>query len=209
MIRTTILLADDHKIMIEGLKKLLEPHFEIAGTVEDGGKLFVEARRLQPDVVLLDISMPGLNGVEAALQLKKDLPNPKIIFLTMHAEPVYISGAFRVGANGYVLKRCASAELVDAIRQVLLGRTYVTPEIASDFALADPKAENSTRDLTSREREVLRAVAQGKSAKEIAAVLNISPKTVTFHKSNIMQKLALHTTAGLTKFAMQNGLVDE
>ncbi len=206
MRRTTLLLADDHTVVMEGLKKLLEPHFEIVGSVEDGRELLAAAAVLKPDVALLDISMPLLNGIDAALQLKKRLPSVKLIFLTMHADPTFLSAAFRAGAEGYVLKRCAAAELVEAIHVVLEGRTYVTPKIAKDFPISSLESGTTPGELTSREREVLQLIAEGKSAKEIATVINISPKTVAFHKTNIMTKLRTRTTAGLTKYAVRHGL---
>ena len=209
MRRSTILLADDHTLVMEGLKKLLEPRFEIVGAVEDGRELVAAAERIKPDAVLLDISMPGLNDIDAARQIKKDLPNVRLIFLTMHADAVYVSGAFRAGANGYVLKRCAAAELVDAIGQVLRGRTYVTPEVAKDVPTGNLKAKDAMAGLTTRQREVLQLVAEGKSAKEIAAALKVSPRTAKFHKSNIMEKLGVRTTAELTKFAVRHGISDE
>jgi DNA-binding NarL/FixJ family response regulator len=208
MKKIRVLLADDHQIMIEGLKKLLEPHFEIATTVEDGKKLYDEAKQINPDVIVLDISMPGLDGLEAALLLKKDFPRAKIIFLTMHDESAYVRNCFRVGARGYVLKRCASAELVDAIQQVYRGRTYVTAEITRNIETMGLLVADPTAVLTKREREVLRAVAEGKSGKEIASLLKISPKTATFHKSRVMRKLGLRTTADLTRFAVRHGFVD-
>jgi len=164
--------------------------------------------RIRPDVILLDISMPGLSGIDAARQVREQLPESKIIFLTMHADPVYLSGAFRAGARGYVLKRCASAELVHAIREVFDGKTFVSPEIAKDLAIANIEPGAAVTELTSRERDVLQLVASGMSAKEIASALKISPKTVTFHKSNIMHKLGIRTTAGLTKLAVRRGLAE-
>lgn len=205
---TTILLADDHTIVIEGLRKLLEPHFNVAGTAENGRELIAAAERIKPDVVLLDIAMPGLNGIDAAIQLRRSLPATRIVFLTMHSDPVYINGALRAGAKGYVLKRCAAAELVDAIHRVLNGETYVTPAAAEPTPPADPH-ENPAGHLTPREREVLQLVAEGKSAKEIAAVLKISARTVTFHKANLMAKLDARTTAELTRFAIRHGIANE
>jgi DNA-binding NarL/FixJ family response regulator len=203
-----VLLADDHKIVLEGLKKLLEPHFGIAGAVEDGRALVATALRTRPDVILLDISMLGLNGIEAARRLQKELPAAKIIFLTMHADPIYLTAASRAGARGYILKRCAAAELVEAIRQVLKGRTYITSEISEHFPATKLKGEKKKTELTDREREILQLVAEGKSAKEIAFLLNISPKTVAFHKSNIMARLGLRTTADLTRFSIRHGIVE-
>jgi len=206
MKRPTVLLADDHTIVMEGLRGLLEPHFEIAGAVVDGREVVAAAARTKPDVILLDISMPGLNGIDAAQQIRKVLPRARLIFLTMHADPLHVNGAFRAGAHGYVLKRCASAELVEAIQQVLCGKTYITPEVAKDL-LTNLSGGRTHGTLSAREREVLQLVAEGKSAKEIAGVLNVSPKTVAFHKSNIMEKLSIRTTAGLTQFAIRHGLL--
>jgi DNA-binding NarL/FixJ family response regulator len=207
MRRAKVVLADDHTVVMEGLRKLLEPHFEIVGTAADGRELVSSAGRIKPDVVLLDISMPGLNGIEAALQLRKDLPGAKIVFLTMHSDPVYLKGALRAGARGYVLKECAAAELVEAIHRVLRGETYITPEAMRGVSAQDLKTSGGT-NLTSREREVLQLVAEGKSAKEIAAILKISARTVTFHKANLVQKLGARTTAELTKFAIRHGIAN-
>ena len=209
-----VLLADDHTLVLEGIKKLLEPHFDLVGTVEDGRALLEAAKTLKPDVVLADISMPLLNGIDAARQLRKTLPDAKIIFLTMHSDPTYVAEAFRAGAAGYLLKRSAASELVFAIEEVLKGRFYVTPAVAKDV-LGDVFGENEAsrrkpptegRSLTPRQREVLQLVAEGKSIKEIATILDISIKTVEFHKSRIMEELDLHTTAELTKYAVAHGI---
>lgn len=205
MQRPTIVLADDHKIVIEGLKKLLEPHFEIVGVAADGRELLSVAAREKPDVVLLDISLPVLNGIEVALRLRKQLPDTKLVFLTMHTDTTYLEDALHAGASGYVLKRCASGELQEAIRQALLGHTYITPELCP---LITPKSGKTPAELTAREREVLQLVAEGKSAKEIASVLRISSKTVAFHKTNIMKRLGLRTTAELTRFCVRHGIVE-
>lgn len=211
MKRARLLLADDHTLVVEGFRRLLEPEFELAGAVEDGRALVAAAQKLKPDVVLLDISMPLLNGIDAARQLKKIMPELKLIFLTMHADPAYVTEAFRVGASGYLLKRSAASELVNAIREVLRGRCYVTPLVTKDMlgSVLGPSPERGTfsTDLTPRQREVLQLVAEGHSTKEIATVLNISVKTVEFHKSRLMQRLGIRTTAELTKFAIQHGIV--
>jgi DNA-binding NarL/FixJ family response regulator len=180
--RPRVLLADDHVLVIDGLRRILEPECEVVGAVEDGRSLLRAAERLKPDIVLLDISMPLLNGVEAARRLRKIVPAAKLIFVTMHADATYVTGAFRAGASGYVLKRCASMELVSAIQEVLKGRTYITPLIRRDV-LGDAHA-----------------------GKEIAAILNISRKTVAFHKSNLMRRLGLRSTAELTKYALEHGI---
>lgn len=210
MSKARVLLADDHTLVLEGFKKLLEPHCEIVGMVEDGRGLLEAAARLQPSLVVLDISMPLLNGIDATRQLKAVLPDLKVIVVTMHADPAYLNEAFRVGASGYLLKRSAGSELIQAIEAVLNGHCYVTPLLTKGLinsALgsgAPPVAQQPV--LTPRQREVLQLVAEGKSVKEIAQLLNISPKTVEFHKTHIMDQLDLRTTAELTKYAMTHGL---
>jgi DNA-binding NarL/FixJ family response regulator len=210
--RPRVLLADDHTILLEGLKGLLEPDFDLVGTAENGSELLTAAEKLEPDVILLDISMPVLNGIEAARRLKEQNSKAKIVFLTMHADSRFVKEAFRVGASGYLLKRAASAELVSALREVLDGRFYVTPLITKDImqSLLDPNfaGEDRTGQLTSRQREVLQLVAEGKSLKEIAAKLNLSTKTVEYHKRSIMDELGLRTTAELTRYAVKHGIVN-
>lgn len=212
--RHRVLLADDHTLVLEGITKLLEPHFVVVGAVEDGRALLQAAQELEPDVILLDISMPLLNGIDAAARLKKTVPTARLIFLSMHADAAYVAAAFRAGGSGYLLKRSAGSELVFAIHEVLKGRFYVTPAVAKDvlsevFDDAPPsRKEPPTKSphLTPRQREVLQLVAEGKSIKEIAAILGISAKTVEFHKSRITEELNLHTTAELTKFAITHGI---
>jgi DNA-binding NarL/FixJ family response regulator len=207
--RPRVLLADDHMLVIEGLRRILEGECEVVGAVEDGRSLLKAAEKLKPDIVLLDISIPLLNGVEAARRLRKTVPAAKLIFVTMHADATYVTGAFRAGASGYVLKRCASMELVSAIREVLKGHTYITPLVRRDIsgaALGSPVGEVSG-DLTERQREVVQLVAEGHSVKEIAAILSISFKTVAFHKSNVMRRLGMRSTAELTKYALDHGIV--
>jgi DNA-binding NarL/FixJ family response regulator len=199
-----VLLADDHKIITECLAHVLEPCFELVGTAENGQELIEAAERLRPDVALVDISMPDMNGIEAARQMSQRTPATKVIFLTMHTGLSYVEQAFRAGASGYVLKRSAAAELVTGIREVLAGRRYVTPIVNSQFGR--PEVEPTGVALTSRQQAVLELVAEGLSAKEIASSLNISPKTVEFHKAAIMDKLAMHTTAQLMRYAMKNGI---
>jgi len=212
MNRPRVLLADDHTILLEGLKGLLEPDFDLVGTAENGSELLTAADELEPDVILLDISMPVLNGIEAARRLKERNSKAKIVFLTMHADSRFVKEAFRVGASGYLLKRAASAELVSALREVLDGRFYVTPLITKDImhSLLDPNflGEDKTGQLTPRQREVLQLVAEGNSLKEIAATLNLSTKTVEYHKRSIMDELGLRTTAELTRYAVKHGIVN-
>lgn len=215
MKRPRVLLADDHPILTEGIQKILEPQFELIGAVQDGRALLREAKRLEPDLLLVDISMPLLNGIDAARQLKKTIPRSKIVFLSMHADPEYVSEAFAAGASGYLLKSSFSSELVFALEEVLKGRYYISPAVAKDVvaSFADPDDGSRTQPpqlhskLTPRQREVLQLVAEGKAIKEIAALLDISVKTVEFHKTRITEQLDLHSTAELTKYAIAHRLV--
>ncbi len=210
MKRPRLLIADDHLLMLEGLRLMLEPEFEWVGSVEDGQALIRAAQDVKPDVILLDISMPILNGIDAASQLKTLLPSAKLIFITMHAEPDFVAEAFRAGAAGYLLKRAAASELLTAIREVLKGRKYVSPLVARDaidlFLSLAPEGKLSDR-LTSRQREILQLVAEGRTRKEIAHLLNISVKTVEFHKAALMRELDLHSMAELTKYAIEHGVI--
>lgn len=211
MNRPRVLLADDHTMVLAGLRSLMESDFDLVGTVEDGRALLEAAARLKPDIIMLDISMPLLNGIEAARQLRKIVPQSKIIFLTMHADVGYVKEAFRVGASGYLIKRSAASELATAIHEVMKGRTYVTPLVTKNMMVSflDPTAQPDKlpKRLTSRQREVLQLVAEGHSNKEIAAILEVSTKTVEFHKYNLMQALGIHTTAELTQYAMRHGYI--
>ncbi|HZI55912.1 MAG TPA: response regulator transcription factor [Verrucomicrobiae bacterium] len=211
-----ILLADDHVLVAEGVQKLLEPEFELVGIVADGRSLVTAAAKLQPDIVVVDISLPLLNGLDASQQLKKNNPNLKIIVLTMHSEPNFVTQAFRVGVSGYVLKQSVGSELVQAIREVIKGRTFVSPMVAQSLVdqAVNPSTPSAPGDgkvgfaqtLSSRQREVLQLVAEGKATKEIASILNVSVKTVEFHKTRIMKELRLRTAAELTKYAIAAGL---
>ena len=204
-----VLLADDHPSTLEGLTAFLEPHFKSIGTVTDGRSLVDAALVLQPDLIILDITMPLLNGIDAAVQIKKSLPNVKLLFITMHVNPAYVEAALNAGASGYVLKSAAREELLDAIHAVLQGRIYVTQSLAGEqiSRFKDPARAAATLHLSSREREVLQLIAEGRAAKEIAFLLGISAKTVAFHRGNIKAKLGLHSTAELTKYAIAQGLV--
>jgi DNA-binding NarL/FixJ family response regulator len=211
MKRARILLADDHKIVAEGLHGLLEPEFEVVGIVEDGRALVARAKALAPDVIVADITMPLLNGIEAILQLKKAEVAAKVVFLTMHQDATYAARAFEIGASGFVLKHSAPSELVTAIREALAGRTYVTPLIAKEVMQAyrdgAARQQEPSRKLTPRQREVLQLFAEGRSAKEVAAILRISPRTAEFHKASIMKLLELGSTADLTKYAVRHGII--
>jgi len=211
MAQVRVLLADDHKIVAEGLRSLLEPEFELVGTVEDGRALIAAAEELQPDVIVADISMPLLNGIEAVRQLKRAGASAKVIFLTMHPDVTYAARAFDAGASGFVLKHSASTELLTAIREAMLGRTYVTPMIAKDLARVSKEGKHRrtgpTRELTARQREVLQLLAEGKSAKEIANILGISPRTAEYHKYRMMEVLEIQTSAALIQYAIRHGIV--
>jgi len=204
--RPRILLADDHAILLEAFKALLEPEFDIVGTVTDGRTLLTEFARLCPEVVLLDISMPLLNGLDAGRQLKAQQPFVKLIYLTMNPDPELAGEAFRLGASGYVLKSSAASELTQAIREALCGRTFLTPLITQHVV------ESLTRrrpgpELTTRQREVLQLIAEGRSMKEIGHILQVAPRTVAFHKYRMMEQLRLKTSAELIQFAVKQGLV--
>jgi DNA-binding NarL/FixJ family response regulator len=211
MSRPRILLGDDHTLVLDGFRKLLEDQCEIVGVAEDGRTLLRMAQELEPDIVTLDISMPQLNGVDAARKLKKMLPRTHLIFVTMHDDPAYVNEAFKAGASGYLLKRSAGSELRQAIQSVMDGQCYVTPLVAKGLVQSvisrgrPPVLQD--KSLTARQREVLQLVAEGMTVKEIASTLNLSPKTVEFHKSQIMTQLDLHTTAELTKYALVHGLL--
>jgi DNA-binding NarL/FixJ family response regulator len=211
MKRPRVLLADDHKIVLEGLRGILDPEFEIVGAVEDGRALVAEAERLSPDVVVADISMPGLNGMDAARQIKKMDEHIKIIFLTMHHDVSYAVGAFNAGASGFVLKHSAAHELITAIREAMQGRTYVTPMIAGEligsYKNRNLRAAGSSAALSPRQREVLQLLVEGKSTKEIGALLNISTRTAEFHKYRMMEQLKIKTSAELVQYAVKHGLV--
>lgn len=210
MRKIRVLLADDHRIFLEGLKGLLEPEFDLVGTVEDGRALVKEAERLCPDVIVADISMPLLNGIEAVRQIKKSDHRIKVVFLTMHPDVSFATLAFEVGASGYVIKRSASRELITAINDAMMGKTYVTPEIAGELIQSYKKAQPGEnvfhQKLTGRQKEVLQLIAEGHSAKEIADILCISVRTVERHKYNMMQELKLKTTADLVKYAIKQGI---
>jgi DNA-binding NarL/FixJ family response regulator len=210
MSRPRILLADDHRIVAEGLRSLLEPAFELVEIVEDGKQLVDAAKRLQPDVIVADITMPKLNGLDAVEQLRLAGCKAKIVFLTMHKDATYAARAMRAGASGFVLKHSASAELVTAIRESLRGKTYVTPEIAEVMVRLTTSRKDEADEgilLTPRQREVLQLFAEGRSAKEVASLLHISIRTAENHKARIMSLLGAATTADLVKCAIRHGLI--
>lgn len=212
MTKPRVIMADDHSLILAGLRKLVEVQCEVVGMVEDGRALIAAAQKLRPDLILMDIAMPLLNGLEAARQLSKLVPESKLIFLTMHVSPTYAAEAFQAGASGYLLKRSAASELSQAIQSVLQGQHYITPLITKDVldSVLKPstgaRGKPSSTALTARQREVLQLVAEGRSTKEVATILSVSVKTVEFHKSRIMQQLDIHTTADLTKYAISHGI---
>lgn len=210
MNRPTILLADDHLIVLEGLKTLLAREFELVGVVTDGAALVEQAGRLRPDVIVADISMPSLNGIDAIRRIRGAGVESKVVFLTMHADVTYVTRALDAGASAYVLKHSASDELVTAIREALQDGTYVSPALRSP-ALQEQlnpyrRTQKHVIELTPRQREVLQLLAEGKSAKEIAAALGISSRTVETHKYKMMDDLGLKTSAQLVQYAIKHGI---
>jgi DNA-binding NarL/FixJ family response regulator len=210
MKKPRVLLADDHCVVAEGLRGLLEPHFDVVGIVSDGRELLAAAKALDPDVVVLDISMPSLNGIDAARHLRAAKSRAKVVFLTMHREVTYAARALEAGASGFILKYSAASELVTAIHEALNGRTYITPQIAGtlldSFRRGSPGETGALGDLTPRQREVLQLVAEGRSAKEIAVVLRISRRTAEFHKARLMETLGVQSTAELIQYAIRTGV---
>ena len=204
------MLADDHTILVEAFRKLLEPHCEIVGTVADGRALLETAPQLKPAVIIVDIGMPLMNGLEAGMRLKELMPTVKLIFLTMNEDPELAMEAMRSGASGYLLKSSAASELVRAIEMALKGKTYVTPQIARGMQKAfinNPGSKARDKTLTPRQREVVHLLAEGKSMKEIASVLNVTPRTVAFHKYRVMEELNLKTTADLIQYAIKTRIL--
>ncbi len=211
MKRSRVLLADDHVLILEGLRKILEPFHEVVGAVSDGRSLVDAALRLKPDLIVLDVTMPLLTGVDAARQIHKRLPRTKLLFLTVHANPAYLREAWSAGASGYILKSSTREQILDAVTKALAGQTYISPGIvAEDFDLSRWRGEKgleSAAALTSREREILRTLAEGRTAKEAGAALGISHKTVAFHRNNVKRKLGVRKTVELIKRAMDEGLI--
>lgn len=206
---TRIILADDHSIVRQGIKSLLEREgFQVVAEASDGHEAIRHAEALSPDVVVMDIGMPMLNGMEAARELARCCPKVKSILLTQHDEPQFVSAALKAGVKGYVLKSQITADLVHAIQQVLRGQVYLSPGISGAVMAAyKSKTEVAADPLTSRERQVLQLIAEGKSTKVVAALLGVSVKTAESHRSRLMQKLDIHETASLVRYAVKHGLV--
>ena len=209
MIRARLLLADDHTLILEGFRNVLEPKHIIVGMVTDGRALVEAALRLKPDLIISDMTMPLLNGIDAAREIRKHLPEVKLLFVTMHASLAYLQAALDAGATGYVLKSSAREEILAAVDKVLNGGLFVTSGVGPKGLVerAGPARVGASLRLSPREREILQLVSEGKSTKEVAHVLSISPKTVAFHKDNLKRKLGLRTTAELTKYALDEGLI--
>lgn len=208
--RTKILLADDHTLFCNLLRELLEPEYEVVGSVKDGHQLLDAATELRPDVVLVDIGMPSLNGLDAGRRLKQTNPKLKLIYLTMNNNVEYAKEALQAGASAFVLKNTQSSELLRAIKDALRGVSYVAPEIRqaiADTFIRDPKAVNRPQHLTDRQREVLQMLAEGRSLREIATALQISYRTVRFHKVRIMEELGISKNAELVQYAMKHGML--
>lgn len=208
--RPRIFLADDHSLLLDAFSNLLEPKYDVVGTATDGRQMLTMVSKLKPDVVLLDIAMPNLNGFDAGEKLHKILPDVKLVFLTGNEDPDMVTEAFRIGANGYLLKSSASSELFQAIDAVLSGKNYVTPKITQGMISAfikNPGGQKTRGNLTIRQREVLQLLAEGQTMKQVASTLNITPRTVAFHKYQIMEDLDIKTNSELIQYAMKHGLV--
>jgi len=209
--KTKVLLGDDHVLILDGLRSALQAQYEIVGVARDGRILVSEAERLKPDLVVIDISMPLLNGFEAAKQIKKSLPHTKLIFLSQHLNPAYLKHALRLGASGYVLKSGATEELQQAIGKALRGKTYITPAFGEDVIARlwnrEGELSEEAEGLTDRQREILQLIIEGRGNKEIAEIIHVSVKTVEFHRARIMAKLGVKSVAELTKVALQQGLI--
>ncbi len=210
MKRPRIILADDHNILVDTFKAFLEPHFDVVATFADGQHLVEDAPALAPDVIVLDVGMPIMNGLIAGQRLKQLLPRVKLIYLTMNQDPDVAAEAFRLGASGYLLKSSAASELVHAINEVMLARTYITPLMTKGMVgsfIQNLKRRKAPHELTLRQREVLQLLAEGRSMKEVAYRLNVTPRTVAFHKYTMMDQLELKSSAELIQYAMKSALV--
>jgi DNA-binding NarL/FixJ family response regulator len=205
-----VLLADDHEILVDGLKSVLEPQYEVVGIALDGRALLEAAAKLQPDIIVLDIAMPELNGLDAARQIRQSMPKVKLIFLTVNKDPYIVKEAFRAGASAFLLKQSAALELTEAIRQVLRGGTYVTPRVSeglSNISLRPPKDREHAPEPTPRQREVIQLLAEGRSMKQVAGALHITPRTVAEHKYKVMELLQLKTNSDLVQYAIKHGII--
>ena len=209
MPRPRVLLADDHALLLGAFETLLAPEYDVVGGVSDGRALIAAAKNLQPDVIVLDVSMPLLNGLDAGREIKRLFPRIKLVFVTMNEDADLAAAAFRIGASGYLLKRCAASELQLAIREALNGRSYITPLVTDGVvgSLLKAPEKNPGMVLTPRQREVLQLLAEGRSMKQVADVLQVTPRTVAFHKYRMMEQLRIASTAELIQFAVRQRLV--
>jgi DNA-binding NarL/FixJ family response regulator len=210
MRRPRVLLADDHLMLLDALKELLEPKYEVVGSVTDGRALLEAAEKLRPDIIVVDIAMPQLNGMDAARELKQSTPSVKLIFMTMNEDPYLVGEAFRAGASAYLLKQAAGVELTQAVERVLKGGTYITPSAAKgldDIALRDPKDRKRASEPTARQRQVIQLLAEGRTMKEVAKLLYITPRTVAAHKYTAMELLQVKTNAELIQYAIKHRII--
>lgn len=208
--RTRVLIADDHQMLVDALKVILEPRYEVIGTVNNGRALLEAAPTLQPEVIVLDISMPQLNGLDAARHLRHSVPKAKLVFLTMHEDPDLVGQAFRAGGSAFLLKQAAAFELTEAIEKVLKGNSYLTTSIEkgrTNVSVQDPKEWEPAAKITLRQREVIRLLAEGRLLKEVAWILNISRRTVCAHKYAAMERLHLRTNAELVQYAIKENII--
>ena len=209
MNRPRILLADDHMLLLDGLRHLLERHYDLVGTVQDGQSVVSAAQRLQPDLVLMDVAMPVLNGLQAGQRLREQQPKVKLLYVSMYGDPPYVEEAMRLGASGYVLKRSGWSELSRAIEAALDGKQYVSSALSAvrdQPPVLPPVMSESGRPLTDRQRQILKLVAAGYTAREIGRMLHITSKTVEFHKGRLMRQLQLQSTVELARYALTHGL---
>jgi DNA-binding NarL/FixJ family response regulator len=210
MPKPRVIIADDHTLLVEAFEKLLAPECDVIAKVTDGRALLTAARDLHPDLVVLDVAMPLLNGLDAGRQIKQMDPSIKLVFVTMNEDPDLAAEAFRAGGSAYLLKRSAGSELLTAIREAMKRRSYVTPLVTEGMLgslMHPPGRERATQQLTTRQREMLQLLAEGKSMKEVASILNVTPRTVAFHKYRIMERLKIKTNAELIQFAIRQHLV--
>jgi DNA-binding NarL/FixJ family response regulator len=209
MPKPRIIIADDHTLLVEAFEKLLAPECDVVSKVADGRALLVAVREHKPDIVILDLAMPLLNGLDAARQIKQMDPSIRLIFVTMNEDPDMAAEAFRAGGAAYLLKRSAGSELLTAIREAMKHRSYITPLVTEGMlgSLMHASTESGARQLTTRQREVLQLLAEGKSMKEVAAILNVTPRTVAFHKYRMMEQLKIKTTAELIQYAIRQHVI--
>lgn len=211
MSRIRILLGDDHSLVLEGIRRLLDSKYDVVGSAENGKVLVSEALRLKPEIVVLDITMPILNGIDAAKEIRKTLPNARFVFISMHANAIYVRKAMEAGCSAYVLKSGASEELLQAIEVARKGGRYLSPglgnNVLEELAVRPRTSSRHVIDLTSRQQQILQLIAEGKQNKEIAAILHVSVRTVEFHRLRLMNKLGARTAAELSRFAIEAGLI--